>query len=176
MEGRSHEDDAYPTQMAFIGAGFFFARAEFLVDVPFDPYLPWLFMGEEVALSIRAWTHGWNIYAPRKNLIGHQYRPIKMGVPHYWDTIQRFFHHSGVQARGTKFVHQRLKHMLGYPKFSSEDLQVSNMDESHNVLMEFEHYGLGTTRSRTEYLEFSEIDIDTRTCGPMKWCSEGTLD
>lgn len=77
MEGRCNETERRPTQMAFIGAGFFFARAEFLVDVPFDPFLPWLFMGEEVALSIRAWTSGWNIYAPRKNLIGHQYRPVR---------------------------------------------------------------------------------------------------
>lgn len=78
MEGRCREDEVRPTQMAFIGAGFFFARAEFLVDVPFDPFLPHLFMGEEVALSVRAWTHGWNIFAPRKNLIGHQYRPVRV--------------------------------------------------------------------------------------------------
>ena len=32
-------------------------------------------MGEEIALSMRAWTHGWDIYAPRQNLIAHQYRP-----------------------------------------------------------------------------------------------------
>jgi [Skp1-protein]-hydroxyproline N-acetylglucosaminyltransferase len=78
MEGRCNKTETRPTQMAFIGAGFFFARAEFLLDVPFDPFLPWLFMGEEVALSIRAWTSGWNIYAPRKNLIGHQYRPVSV--------------------------------------------------------------------------------------------------
>ena len=76
MEGRCHANDTKPTQMSFMGAGFFFARAEFLVDVPFDPFLLYLFMGEEVALSIRAWTQGWNIYAPRQNLIGHQYRPV----------------------------------------------------------------------------------------------------
>jgi hypothetical protein len=32
-------EEAHPTQIAYIAAGFFFARAEFLVDVPFDPYL-----------------------------------------------------------------------------------------------------------------------------------------
>jgi hypothetical protein len=36
-------------------------RSEFLIDVPFDPYLPWIFMGEEIALSLHAWTHGWDI-------------------------------------------------------------------------------------------------------------------
>jgi [Skp1-protein]-hydroxyproline N-acetylglucosaminyltransferase len=71
------KDTPRPTQIAFIAAGFFFARAEFLTDVPFDPFLPWCFMGEEIALSMRAWTQGWDIYAPRQNLIAHQYRPVE---------------------------------------------------------------------------------------------------
>lgn len=39
--GRCKGDEPRPTQIAFIAAGFFFARAEFLIDVPFDPYVPW---------------------------------------------------------------------------------------------------------------------------------------
>lgn len=74
-------DEENPTQIPFIAAGFFFTPASFLVDVPFDPYMPWCFMGEEIMLSMRAWTHGWDIYAPRKNWIAHQYRPGRMGLP-----------------------------------------------------------------------------------------------
>jgi [Skp1-protein]-hydroxyproline N-acetylglucosaminyltransferase len=54
-------DEEAPTQIPFVAAGFFFAPARFLLDVPFDPYLPWCFMGEEIMLSMRAWTHGWDI-------------------------------------------------------------------------------------------------------------------
>ena len=43
-EGEQH----VPTQVAYIAAGFFFTRAEWLTDVPFDPYLPFIFMGEEI--------------------------------------------------------------------------------------------------------------------------------
>ena len=39
--GRYKGDEPYPTQIAIIAAGFFFARAEFLIDVPFDPFVPW---------------------------------------------------------------------------------------------------------------------------------------
>ena len=39
--GRCSGNEPHPTQIAFIAAGFFFARAEFLIDVPFDPYVPW---------------------------------------------------------------------------------------------------------------------------------------
>lgn len=88
--GRKYQgDEPRPTQIPFIAAGFFFTRAEFLVDVPFDPFVPWLFMGEEIALSMRAWTHGWDIYAPRKNLIAHQYRPGRMGLPKFWGSVNR---------------------------------------------------------------------------------------
>jgi [Skp1-protein]-hydroxyproline N-acetylglucosaminyltransferase len=88
------EEEA-PTQIAFIAAGFFFTRAEFLTEVPFDPYLPWCFMGEEIALSLRAWTNGWGIYAPRKNLIAHQYRPGRMGLPKFWENTGRVFGRPG---------------------------------------------------------------------------------
>ena len=39
--GRCTGQEPRPTQIAFIAAGFFFAHAEFLIDVPFDPYVPW---------------------------------------------------------------------------------------------------------------------------------------
>ena len=64
--------------MPFIGAGFFITHSQFLHDIPYDPYLAWSFMGEEIALSSRAWTNGCNIYSPRYNLIGHHYRPVRM--------------------------------------------------------------------------------------------------
>ena len=52
-------------------------------------------MGEEIALSLRAWTHGWYIYAPRKNLIAHQYRPGRMGLPKFWENTGRVFGRPG---------------------------------------------------------------------------------
>lgn len=36
-----HGKEEHPTQIPFIAAGFFFTPAEFLVDIPFDPYMPW---------------------------------------------------------------------------------------------------------------------------------------
>ena len=74
--------------------------------------------------------------------------------------------------------------MLGYPNFTSDDVQRSSGsntnhgddEELYNVLMDLEHYGLGDTRSRSDYLEFAEIDLQNMTCGPMKWCSDGTLE
>jgi [Skp1-protein]-hydroxyproline N-acetylglucosaminyltransferase len=202
MEGRCNETDMRPTQMAFIGAGFFFARAELLVDVPFDPFLPWLFMGEEVALSIRAWTSGWNIYAPRKNLIGHQYRPVsdvtrlllfellcwngevisntssssqlQMHTPHYWTSVARLFDKPHMVDQVTHSIRKRIKIMMGYPGMEDDEAQKDK--GPYRLSYGLERYGLGTVRSAKEYLEFAEIDLEKKTCGPMKWCSEGQIE
>merc|ERR1711862_971294 len=88
-----------------------------LVDVPFDTYLPWCFMGEEIALSLRAWTHGWDIYAPRENLIAHQYRPGRMGLPKFWENTGRVFGRPGpgFNTKLQAITIQRIKYMVGYP-------------------------------------------------------------
>ena len=43
------------------------------MDVPFDPYLPFLFMGEESILSARFWTNGYDIFAPIHDVCAHDY-------------------------------------------------------------------------------------------------------
>ena len=42
-----------PRFAPYIAAGFFFTGGSFLHDVPFDPFVPWIFMGEEIMLSAR---------------------------------------------------------------------------------------------------------------------------
>jgi len=182
LRGHSGANETRPSQTPFQGAGLFFARAEYLRDVPFDPYLPWLFMGEEVALSIRAWTAGWNIYAPRKNLVGHQYRPLKMGNPHFWDGWGKFFHRPQLMDKLSPTTHDRIKVMMGYPEFSAQDGTSGDDDDddrsrvpSNYSLVELKRYGLGTVRSREEYLKFAKIDLEKRTCGGLRWCAEGSL-
>ena len=88
QQGRNYQgNETRPTQTPFLGAGLIVAHADFLSDVPFDPYLPWTFMGEEILLSMRAWTNGWNMYAPRKNLVLHHYRQGVLGIPKFFGTV-----------------------------------------------------------------------------------------
>jgi [Skp1-protein]-hydroxyproline N-acetylglucosaminyltransferase len=167
-------DYKYPLQIPFIAAGFFFTNGNFLKYVPFDPYLPWAFMGEEIALSMRAWTSGYNIYAPRKNWIAHQYRPGRMGLPKFWGSVGRTY------KRGIGFSNQlqsqiinRVKNLVGYPDITQQSLQKIKLDD---VLTEIQYYGLGTNRTRDEYIKLTGIDFHNLKCTPMKWCNQGTLD
>jgi Glycosyltransferase (GlcNAc) len=166
-----------PTQIPFIAAGFFFTRAEFLVDVPFDPYMPFLFMGEEIALSMRAWTHGWDIYAPRTNLIAHQYRPGRMGLPKFWGSVNRLYKPGAGNNVIQAIVIKRIKHMVGYPDASLENINAQGIGF---VLKDIEHYGIGSVRSWQEYMEFAHMSIDKEhdviVCSRNEWCNQGLKD
>ena len=159
--------DGPPKQTAFIAAGFFFAHSSFLTDVPFDPFMPWCFMGEEIALSIRAWTAGWNIYGPRKNLIAHQYRPGRMGLPKYWGTVNRLYKRPSMSNALQDKVIGRVKNLVGYPDSSYAKLVKSGYDI---VISKIGFYGVGSERTLREYLEFTNIDPVKQKCGQMKWC------
>jgi len=166
--------EEFPAQIPFIAAGFFFARAEFLIDVPFDPYLPWCFMGEEIALSMRAWTAGWDIYAPRKNLIAHQYRPGRMGLPKFWETMNRLHRKSGLG--NNELAHTvilRIMNLAGYPQ--AERAKVER-EGNGLVFKDMEMYGLGKERSFEDYMKLAGISVgnDRLVCERIKWCGQMT--
>ena len=122
---------------------------------------------------MRAWTSGWNIYAPRQNLIAHQYRPGRLGLPKFWESVGRDSGRPGLNTRLQSHVVRRVKHMVGYPGDAVENLV---QDGDHIVLMEYEHYSLGKVRSREDYLSLTNIDPEKQTCGTMKWCNQGELE
>lgn len=170
---RSNANAPRPTQSAFIAAGFFFTHSYFLRDVPFDPLLPWCFMGEEIALSARAYTAGWNIYAPRKNYIAHEYRPGRMGLPKFWGTVGRVFHRPGFNTPLQLLAIQRVKHMVGYADSSLERLRSSG---SETVLTDLAHYSMGRERTLAEYLDLVGIDVEKKQCATQKWCNREELE
>jgi hypothetical protein len=51
--------------------GFMFSDASIIEEVPYDPEIS--FFGEEVCFAMRAWTRGWDIYSPSKNIVYHFY-------------------------------------------------------------------------------------------------------
>ena len=45
-----------PTLQPFWAAGFSFARGHFVVNVPYDQHLPWVFQGEEISMGLRGFS------------------------------------------------------------------------------------------------------------------------
>ena len=63
-------DKTVPRRSCFVAAGFLMAHGSIMNEVPFDPFMPYLFMGEEISLSVRFWTSGYDIYAPAIDVLG----------------------------------------------------------------------------------------------------------
>jgi hypothetical protein len=72
-----------PDRAYFIAAGFLFVSGAFLKEVPFDPDLDHLFAGEEILLTIRAYTNGWDVYTPNLDILYHKY--TRKNEPKFWD-------------------------------------------------------------------------------------------
>jgi hypothetical protein len=70
-----------PRRSRFISAHFLFAPGHFVADVPYDPDL--YFIGEEITLTVRAFTHGYDLYHPGEAILWHEY--TRNYRPKHWD-------------------------------------------------------------------------------------------
>ena len=70
---------AEPVLGFHIAGGFVFTLGKFVYEVPYDPHL--YFQGEEQNISVRAYTHGWDIYHTSAPPMYHLYATAKEGVP-----------------------------------------------------------------------------------------------
>jgi hypothetical protein len=133
-----------PFMIPFLGANLMAIPLQALIDVPFDPYLNYLFFGEEILYSIRLWTNGYNMYAPIEAFCTHHYG--RHDKPKYWTD------HSKFQKCKHKAV-QRVKFFLGIlpmdkvPKDYRYDLSV---------------YGPGNVRSLKSYYDFAYISMKNK--------------
>ncbi len=135
-----------PIPAAFVAGGYIFARAEIIGDVPYDPNI--YFWGEEISLSARLWTWGWDLFHPGKVLIYHDYtgtnRTRHWSDPHPvgWDLMD---------ARSKA----RVKHLFGTEPSADEE-----------AIKDLDSYGFGTRRSLEDYEDFCGVTFRTRTIAP----------
>jgi len=95
----------FPKETKYISAGFLFAPYEFLLDVPFDPYLPYLFQGEEPLIAMRLSTRGWKIYNPTHCVATHYY--TREDAPKFWTD------HRQAYDKYNKLSIKRAQYLLG---------------------------------------------------------------
>lgn len=133
---------AVPAPNPFIGAGLVFARSDVIAEVPYDPYL--YFMGEEITLAARLYTHGWDVFTPNKVVAYHDYTK-RPGRRRHWNDHKRWDDINRLSLA-------RVRHLLG--------MEVSADTE---VLKQFDRFGLGSVRSLEQFEAFSAIDFRRRT-------------
>lgn len=135
-------DSESPVPGFHVGAGFIFAPGAIVNELPYDPYL--YFHGEEQALALRAWTHGWDIFhPPRVPLYHHYITAAQTERPLHWSPDLDAQRRSNA-AELTRLSNARLARLV----WSDEDLGA---------------FGLGRVRSLAEYAAFSGIDYQNRS-------------
>ena len=60
-----------PMRARFLAAGFLFAPGSFVEEVPYDPEL--YFIGEEITMTLRAFTSGYDLFHPCNRIVWHDY-------------------------------------------------------------------------------------------------------
>jgi hypothetical protein len=143
----AHPVDASAALPGFhVGAGCLFAPGRITHAFPYDPWL--YFHGEEQALALRLYTHGWDIFHPPALPIHHLYNDAASGAPPrplHWDAA-----HESVRATSWWTLEQRSRARLA-ALVAGEDLGI---------------YGLGAERSLADFAGFSGIDYAARTLAP----------
>ena len=137
-----------PIPGAFIASGFLFGPGSIVSDVPYDPDL--YFYGEEVAMSARLWTSGFNIYAPNRLLLFHLYKTEQTDQEHsatHWGDHSNWFERN---RRSLVRVHTLLNSLDRAPKklgAKTEDLD------------NLERYGLGEQRTLNDYQQWAGVNF-----------------
>lgn len=157
-----------PRHSAFVAAGFFIAHGTIVDTVGFDPFLPFLFMGEELALSVRMWTHGYDIYAPSQDVLQHEY--VRKESPKFWESVGQVYSHANLHNELTDVVVQRVQYLSKFPEADSpEKLQ------PRTLLLRFDQFGCGNVRHERDFAKAMGLDFATHRQTPPEWCIAGTL-
>eukprot|EP00640_Fibrocapsa_japonica_P001155 CAMPEP_0113941122 /NCGR_PEP_ID=MMETSP1339-20121228/7110_1 /TAXON_ID=94617 /ORGANISM="Fibrocapsa japonica" /LENGTH=421 /DNA_ID=CAMNT_0000945183 /DNA_START=376 /DNA_END=1641 /DNA_ORIENTATION=- /assembly_acc=CAM_ASM_000762 len=159
------KEDKGPRFAPFIAAGFFFAHSSFLGEIPFDPLMPYIFMGEEILLSLRFWTNGWDIFSPNKNVCTHYY--VRRHKPKFWETVGRVFKKPGIHTKIQLQVMKRVKNILGYPENSADIIWPPTL------LAHLDLYGIGHQRAAQDYMDMVGINVVTKRIKKPIWCHDG---
>ncbi|MBV8938484.1 MAG: hypothetical protein JO089_01420, partial [Alphaproteobacteria bacterium] len=136
-----------PVEGAFVSACMLFGPGNMIREIPYDPHL--YFFGEEITLSARLWTHGYDVYHPNIPVIYHFWER-KTRRTHFDD------HRQWPEINRRSFA--RVRHLLG-------------TDRSHDpaVTQDIERYGLGRVRTMEDYQRFCGVDFTRRAISPAAY-------
>lgn len=138
---RAEEAPQKPPPGAFVSGGLLFGPAQMIRDVPYDPHL--YFFGEEISLSARLWTSGYDIFYPNDRVAYHDWNREGRKNTHFSD-------HDDWSKRHIRAV-QRVKYLLG-----------RTPPEDPDALVDINRYGLGDVRTLSAYETFCGVNFITQ--------------
>lgn len=126
----NHTQLERPLRGVALSAAYVFTTGNAVTEVPYDPYL--YFDGEEMAMCLRYYTHGFNLYHPNKVFIQHYW--TREGYKHHWDDHEDWSELENVSV-------DRLQQLIKGNKSLGK-------------------YGLGEVRTIKDYQNYADIDLE----------------
>ncbi|MGF7180311.1 GlcNAc-transferase family protein [Tunturiibacter psychrotolerans] len=122
-----------PRRARFLSAGFLFAQGGFVDEIGYDPEL--YFLGEEAAMTLRAFTSGYDLFHPQETIVWHDYGRPK--APKHWGD------HVEESNAGRSW----------------QELDLRSRDKVRKLLagQPVESYGLGSVRSLEDYEAYAGL-------------------
>lgn len=133
-----------PVRARFVSGHFFFTLGRHCEDYAYDPSL--YFAGDEISLSIRSYTLGYDLFHPHRNVVWHEY--TRKGRVKHWDD-----HTVAARAEVGLAWHER-------DQISKRRLRKMLREEENDE--DITGYGLGGVRAHGDYERYAGIDFGRR--------------
>ena len=130
-----------PFATRFISAHFIFTIGKFVEEVPYDPHL--YFHGEESSLAARAYTYGYDLFAPHIPIIWHEY--TREGKKKHWDDSKDW-------AERDNQSYSRFRKLFGMDEGCGPCQRRAIMGQ----------YGFGNDRSLEDFEKYAGLNIKER--------------
>lgn len=137
-----------PVPARFVSGHFFFTYGIHCEEYKYDPNL--YFAGDEISLSIRSFTLGYDLFHPHKLVIWHEY--TREGRVKHWDDFQ---------SKNADKIEKTFGELDDVSK-----KRLRQMLQEENNGSDITGYGLGTARSHKEYEIYAGIDFANRILHP----------
>ena len=144
----NHKELTKPIPARFVSGHFYFTLGKHCEEYKYDPQL--YFAGDEISLSIRSYTLGYDLFHPHKTVVWHEY--TREGRTKHWDdfTSENQDKIENVWSEMDVLSKKRLRKML---KEEDNDSEIGI-------------YGLGTVRTHKDYEVYAGIDFAKRILHP----------
>jgi hypothetical protein len=139
-----------PIPARFVSGHFFFTIGKHCEEYKYDPNI--YFAGDEISLSIRSFTLGYDLFHPHKTVVWHEY--TREGRTKHWTDFNTENLSTGVVEKPwwemDNDSKRRLRHML--------------QEEDNNI--DLGVYGLGEVRTHHDYELYAGINFKERMLHP----------
>ncbi len=122
----------YPVPARFYSGAFSFTLGIFCKEVQHDP--AYYFIGEEISISVRAYTHGYDLFHPHRNIVWHYYSRNKS--KRQWDDDKNWTKRDCESIKRNRLLFGMEKSPAGFS---------------------FGRYGFGSARTLRDYERYAGI-------------------